>query len=411
MARSHTARIAVAFTIALSSVTTAGLGLVAATPAVAEESSADLQAKLDQAKAQLSDLYDKTTQVSEKVNDAQVALDQTNEQITQTEADIEQKSKDLDQAQSTLASRVSSDYKSGGVSLMSIIFESSSFDELTSRIFYATKAAQSDSQVIQQVKDLQDQLSQQKSALEDQKAQQQKDMDDLNNQKAAFEQQISDLNNYTNSLDQQVKDKLAEEQAAAQAAAKAQAEAAAKAAEANNGNYYTPSESENTSSSTNDGSSSSNSGSSNSGTTSQTHSTSKPSSKPSTNSGSGSSSSNDSSGSSSSSTGTRNAIIAAATAKVGSAYVWAASGPSAFDCSGLTAWAYAAVGISLPHSSEAQAAYCNKPASEAVPGDIVWRSGHVGIYIGGGTTIEAMSPGVGVTYGSLSDFVRAGSPL
>ena len=221
---------------------------------------------------------------------------------------------------------------------------------------------------------------------------------------------MDDLNNYTNSLDQQVKDKLAEEQAAAQAAAKAQAEAAAKAAEANNGNYYTPSANENTSSSNNGGSSSSNSGSSNSGTTSQTHSTSKPSSKPSTNSGS-SSSSNDSTGSSSSSTGTRNAIIAAATAKVGSAYVWAASGPSAFDCSGLTAWAYAAVGISLPHSSEAQAAYCNKPASEAVPGDIVWRSGHVGIYIGGGTTIEAMSPGVGVTYGSLSDFVRAGSPL
>ena len=392
MARSHTARIAVAFTLALSSVTTAGLGLVAATPAVAEESSADLQAKLDQAKAQLSDLYDKTTQVSEKVNDAQVALDQTNEQITQTEADIEQKSKDLDQAQSTLASRVSSDYKSGGVSLASIILDSSSFDDLATRVAYASKVSDSDSKAIAEVKSLEADLKQKQSDLEQQQAEQQQAANELASQQEALNAQVAELNNYTASLDQQVKDKLAEEQAAREAEARAQAEAAQAAANANNGNYVEENTTTNNGGEANNGggtSAGNNGGSSNGGSVSS--------------GGSSSGGSYDS--------GSVNTIIAAATSKIGSPYVFAAGGPNSFDCSGLVAWCYAQAGYSLPHSSGALASYCNKPASEAVPGDILWRPGHVAIYIGGGMTIEAFNPSMGVTYGTNSGFQRAGSPL
>src|ERR1700730_18532074 len=43
-----------------------------------------------------------------------------------------------------------------------------------------------------------------------------------------------------------------------------------------------------------------------------------------------------------------------ALSKVGSPYVWGAAGPDAFDCSGLVMWAYAHVGISLPHFTGAQ---------------------------------------------------------
>ena len=41
--------------------------------------------------------------------------------------------------------------------------------------------------------------------------------------------------------------------------------------------------------------------------------------------------------------------VAAAESRVGDPYVWGASGPSTFDCSGLVMWSYAQVGISLPH--------------------------------------------------------------
>ena len=106
----------------------------------------------------------------------------------------------------------------------------------------------------------------------------------------------------------------------------------------------------------------------------------------------------------------RSTIVSTAYSLLGKAYVWGASGPNAYDCSGLVQACYGAAGIYVPHSSGALSAYCNKPASQAVAGDIVWRSGHVGICIGGGQTIEAMSPGQGVTYGSIYTFTSAGSP-
>lgn len=107
----------------------------------------------------------------------------------------------------------------------------------------------------------------------------------------------------------------------------------------------------------------------------------------------------------------RDAVLLEAYANLGGSYVWGGEAFKACDCSGLVMLCYAQVGVSLPHSSESQAAYCNKPISEAVPGDIVYRYGHVGIYIGDGETIEAHSPSRGIGYGVLSSFTSCGSPL
>ena len=80
-----------------------------------------------------------------------------------------------------------------------------------------------------------------------------------------------------------------------------------------------------------------------------------------------------------------NAIVAAAESQLGVPYVWGGSTPGeALDCSGLVQYCYRQAGISLPHYSEDQAADGRKvPLSEARPGDILWRPGHVAIYVGG----------------------------
>lgn len=78
------------------------------------------------------------------------------------------------------------------------------------------------------------------------------------------------------------------------------------------------------------------------------------------------------------------AIIAAAYSQLGVPYVWGGTTPGVgLDCSGLTQYCYRQAGIMIPRNSEDQAAFGRKvPVSEATPGDILWRPGHVGIYIG-----------------------------
>lgn len=75
-------------------------------------------------------------------------------------------------------------------------------------------------------------------------------------------------------------------------------------------------------------------------------------------------------------------VVDYALSRIGCPYVWGASGPTSFDCSGLVMWAYKqAYGISLPHNSEAMYAAAKEivPLSEAQLGDVLYRSGHVGI--------------------------------
>ena len=106
-------------------------------------------------------------------------------------------------------------------------------------------------------------------------------------------------------------------------------------------------------------------------------------------------------------------VVAYAMSKVGDSYVWGASGPSSFDCSGLTMRSYAQVGISLPHSSSAQyGSGRHISRSNLMPGDLVFFYSpihHVGIYIGGGMIVHAANPGEGVTTAPLSSMPYVGA--
>ena len=93
------------------------------------------------------------------------------------------------------------------------------------------------------------------------------------------------------------------------------------------------------------------------------------------------------------------AVANAAYSKIGSPYAFGAAGPDAFDCSGLTMWAWSTVGVSIPHSAGSQYSSLPKvPLDAVMPGDIIYYgnvSPHVAIYIGNGQIVHARHPGPG----------------
>ena len=107
------------------------------------------------------------------------------------------------------------------------------------------------------------------------------------------------------------------------------------------------------------------------------------------------------------------AAVSYAYSKLGSPYVWGATGPDAFDCSGLVLAAYRSAGISLPRTTYAQIDAGRRVSrSELLPGDLVFfYSGisHVGLYIGNGMMIHAPNPSAPVREAPIDEMPFAGA--
>jgi cell wall-associated NlpC family hydrolase len=98
----------------------------------------------------------------------------------------------------------------------------------------------------------------------------------------------------------------------------------------------------------------------------------------------------------------------AAQSQIGKPYVYGATGTASYDCSGLTSWAYAQAGITIPRTSQAQANIGTRIYSQAdlQVGDLVFFYSdihHVGFYAGNGQVLHAPRSGTVVRYEAMSN--------
>lgn len=383
-------------------VVTAGLLFATSPTAALAASSSDLQAQLQQAEAQTAKYQEQANNAFAELEQLQAELEDTRAQIASTQEEVSQKQTELDAAQDTLAGRVSSNYKTGGVSLVSILFDSSSFEDLVSRVYYANRVAESDAEVISQVQGVQAELAAKQNELESQQEEQQRLVDDAQSKAGEIQSALEQQQSYVNSLSSEVQEALAAEEAQRRAEAEAAANAGGNAGSSNSGS---------------NNATSGNSGSSN-------------------NSG-GNSGSNGNSSSGSHSSGNQDfgsgisGAIAAAKSQLGVSYSWAGNAipGQEFDCSGLVWWAYKKAGISIPRGQRmsngrgnSMIGWCldgggwTTDQSQLQAGDLMfWGSGvnsttHVGMCIGGGLMIHSNWGGVEIAsvYYSSGSFVGGG---
>ena len=345
------------------------------------ETAAEKQAEADAVRNQLVGLQADLETAGENYYAALDEQESAQRSMEEQQVKIDETTEEIEGLQDRLSTRARSMYRSGSTTFIDFLLGASSFAEFTQNWELLNQINANDADLVDQTKAAREQLQ----AAKDEFARQEQ----IAAQKAAECKQIHDevqvkVQNATelmNSLDDEARALLEQEQAAAAAAAAAQqqaeAEAAAAAAGGNggggdDGGYSDNQGGGNGSGSTGGGSTGGGSGSSGGGSTIVYPS------------GGGSA-------------GDNSAAYSYACSRIGCPYVWAAEGPDSFDCSGLVTWAYRQLGIELPHQSEAQMACATRvvSVSEARPGDVLWRYGHVGIAGGYGGTPYVHAPTFG----------------
>lgn len=295
---------------------------------------AEKQAEADAVRNQLISLQADLETASDNYYGALDEQQAAQDAMAAEQAKIDDTNAQIQELQGKLSTRARSMYRTGSASFLDFVLGATSFDEFTSNWDLLTQMNNNDSEMVDTSKQLREQLQ----ASKDEYARQEQIAADKAAEAAQIQQEVQakvdQATELVNSLDAEAKELLEQEQAAAAAAAAAEAAAAANR-----------------------------------------------------NNGSGGSSDVPSYGS----------VVDYAMSRIGCPYVWGAEGPNAFDCSGLVRWAYLQVGISLPHQSEAlyNCASWRGPVSEARPGDVLWRSGHVGIAVSYGGSHYVHAPTFG----------------
>lgn len=319
---------------------------------------AEKQAEADAVRNQLVGLQAEVEAASEVHHKA---LDERNAAQAAMEAEqvkIDEASAQIADLQNRLGTRARGMYRSGSTTFIDFLLGSSSFAQFTQNWDILNNLNENDAQLVSATKELRESVeaskaeyAKQEKIAADRAAEAKKNKDEV-------QAKVTQADILMNSLSAEARELLEQEQAAAAAAAAAQKQAEMDAARPP---------------------------SSGSGT------------------GSGSGSSDIGGGNPGGGTGngievpSQGSVVSYALSRIGCPYIYGDEGPNSFDCSGLVTWAYRQVGISLPHQSESQRAAARQivSVSEARPGDVLWRYGHVGIAVGYGGVpyVHAPKPG------------------
>ncbi|MFE6746085.1 NlpC/P60 family protein [Kitasatospora purpeofusca] len=355
-------------------------GLAAAAVALSAQSGAhaDPAPTKDQVKEQVDQLNEQAEVATEKYNGAQAKQQELQKQVAELQDKVARQQAVVTEAQGGLSEIAGEQYRTGGISQTVQLMLSSSPDNFLSQADALNQAGSTQSGALKELQDQQRRLDQDRTETQAKLGELESTTQQLKTSKDEVQGKLAKAQQLLNTLTEQERQALraAEEKAAAEAKAKADAAKAeaAKAAKAK----------ADAERATRD-------------TTRPDLSASTPApaaAKPAAPAANGSRAA---------------AAIAAAESKLGAPYVYGATGPNSFDCSGLTGWAYAQAGVSLPRTSQEQAnagTRIGSDISQAQPGDLVIFYGdrhHVGIYVGGGQVIHAPKPGASVRYESASN--------
>ena len=292
-----------------------------------------------------------------QINQIEEDLTEKGEQIIQTTADLAEAEETEKQQYEDMKLRIKYMYEQGNGSAVEALVTSEDFSDLVNKAEYVQNVHDYDREKLAEYVATKEQVAELKTSLEEEQK-------DLEEKEAQFTEKQESLNTMISSKEAEIADLDAELQEIAAEAARQQEEERRAQEAANNRN--------------NGGNN--NQGNSGSG------------------SGSGGNKGNGGTTSGSSSSYVPGDAVSRAQSALGKPYVWGAVGPDAFDCSGL-------VGFCLTGKYKrtyTSSSFAGLPeVSDPRPGDVCYRPGHVGLYVGNGQMIHAPHTGSVVKYASV----------
>ncbi|MGW4347460.1 NlpC/P60 family protein [Streptomyces sp. NPDC004690] len=298
----------------------------------------------DEVKSKVDKLYEEAEQATEKYNGAKEKQEKLQKEISTIQDNVARGQQDLNKLRDGIGSMAAGQYRTGGIDPSLQLFLSADPDDYLDKASTLDQVSGQQADGLKKIQDKQRELAQQRAEATAKLKDLSATRTELGNKKKEVQSKLAEAQKLLNSLTAQEKAALAAEQ---NRASRASERAALNSDTGNPGKI-------------------------------------------------------------SAGSGRAGAAFSAAQSKIGSAYVYGATGPSSFDCSGLTSWAYAQAGVSIPRTSESQANIGQRiySQSQLQVGDLVFFYGdlhHVGLYAGNGQVLHAPHTGAVVRYEAMGN--------
>ena len=333
------------------------------TPVMAAPSKESIENKKAEAESEAASLKSQLAEVVTQINEIEEDLTEKGEQIIQTTADLEEAEATEKKQYEDMKLRIKFMYEQGDGSAVEALVTSEDFSDLVNKAEYVQNVHDYDREKLEEYVATKEQVAELKTSLEEEQA-------ELEEKEAQFTEKQENLDTMLSSKEAEIADLDGElQEIAAEIARQQEAERQAQEEASGNNNGG------------NGGNNSNNNDNNN-------------------NNNGGGSDKNDGGSSGGGGSYVGGSAVSRARSALGKPYVWGAAGPNAYDCSGLVSFALTGKYSHVYTSSS----FAGLPeVSDPRPGDVCYRPGHVGLYVGNGQMIHAPHSGTVVQYASVPD--------